>query len=251
MKYSVVVAEDEVLLQKNLIKKINQIGLDFEVVGSAQTGLQAYDLVQELQPDILITDIKMPVMDGLELIKKVRDHYPTIDCIIVSGFSSFDYAKQAIHYDVHEYLLKPVEEDDLYKSLSGLQAQYRSRDNAYDDLFSQAENNLSPSEIAQRLHTYLNDHYNEDVKMSQIADCLNYSCSYLTKVFSANYNLSPSKHLISIRMQKAQQMLKHNPELTVRQIGEVVGYPEQGYFSRIFKKQIGHSPIEYRETHSD
>lgn len=248
MKYSVVVVEDEMLLKENLIKKINSIGLDFEVVGSAQTGIQGYELIQDLQPDVLITDIKMPVMDGLSLIKEVRDHYPTIDCIIVSGFSDFNYAKEAIHYDVKEYLLKPVDDKDLYDILSHLQTSYRSRDNAYDDLFRQENAAMSPSDIAGMLHAYLNDHFNEDVKMSQIADRMNYSCSYLTKVFCNEYNLTPSKYLISIRMQKAQQMLKHNPELTVRQIGESVGYPEQGYFSRIFKKQTGASPLEYRDS---
>lgn len=248
MKYSVVVAEDEILLQQNIIKKINNIPLDFHVVGTAQTGLQAYALIQELQPDILFTDIKMPVMDGLQLIEKVRNHYPTIDCIIVSGYSSFDYAKKAIHYNVREYILKPVDEEDLFKILSNLQGRYRSRENDYNNVFSQADAVLGSSEIARRLHAYLNDHFNEDVKMSQIASRLNYSCSYLTKVFRNEYHISPSKYLISLRMQKAQQLLKHNSELSVRQIGEFVGYPEQGYFSRIFKKQTGMSPIEYRES---
>ena len=244
-----VVAEDELLLKENLINKINNLGLDFHVIASAQTGIQGYELIQTHQPDVLITDIRMPVMDGLTLIKEVRDHYPETDCIIVSGFSDFDYAKTAIHYQVSEYLLKPVDEEDLYKALSNLQTKYRLKEDSYADIFNRDTAAKLPREIADLLHNYMSEHYSEDIKISQIADSMNYSCSYLTKVFCNEYDLSPSKFLTSIRIQKAQQMLRHNPDLTVRQIGEAVGYAEQGYFSRIFKKHTGQSPLDYRETH--
>lgn len=68
-QYTVIIAEDEELLLTNLVSKINNLGTDFIVTGQSQTGIQAYDLVKELQPDLLITDIRMPIMDGLTLIK--------------------------------------------------------------------------------------------------------------------------------------------------------------------------------------
>lgn len=248
MKYTVVVAEDELLLLNNLIDKINATKLNFEVIGYAQTGIQAYELIEEHQPDLLITDIRMPAMDGLSLIKKVRSYYPSIDCVIISGFSDFAYAKTAIHYQVTDYLLKPLETEALYETLLELQTKYLSRENSYKDIFNQEIASRTPQEIAKILLTYIGDHFNEDIKLNLIAQEMNYCSSYLTKIFCQEYECSPSKYLISLRIQNAQQLLKHNPDLTIRQIGEAVGYPEQGYFSRIFKKQTGLSPLEYKES---
>lgn len=250
MKYSVVVAEDEMLLLKNLIEKIHTLNLNFEVIGYAQTGIQAYELIEEHHPDVLITDIKMPAMDGLSLIKKVRTYYPSIDCIILSGFSDFEYAKTAIHYQVSDYLLKPIDTESLYETLHNLQNKYLSRQSNYQEIFNLDATTNNPQEIAKILQNYIMDHYNEEIQLNILAQEMNYSASYLTKVFYQEFDCSPSKYLISLRIQKAQQLLKLNSEISIRQIGITVGYPEQGYFSRVFKKQTGLSPLEYRESFS-
>lgn len=247
MKYTIVIAEDEPLLLENLILKVKQSGTNFEVIGSAQTGIQAFELVESLNPDVLITDIRMPVMDGLELIRKTREQYANTDFIITSGFSEFEYAKAAMKYQVSDYLLKPIDPNELKDSLQHLELKYQSEQADLEDVFCNDICNQSPSHIAELLKDYIAMHYNEEINLNTIAYNLSYSASYLTKIFCQYCNTSPSKYLISLRIQKAQQLLSHNVELSVRQVGETVGYPEQGYFSRIFKKQTGFSPIEYRE----
>ena len=247
MKYTIVVAEDEPLLLENLIIKVKQSGTNFEVIGSAQTGIQAYELVESLNPDLLITDIRMPVMDGLELIRKTREQHQNTDFIITSGFSEFEYAKAAMKYQVSDYLLKPIDPSELKESLQHLELKYQSEQADLEDVFCNDICNQSPAHIAELLKDYITMHYNEEINLNTIAYNLSYSASYLTKIFCQYCNTSPSKYLISLRIQKAQQLLSHNTELSIRQVGETVGYPEQGYFSRIFKKQTGFSPIEYRE----
>lgn len=246
MSCTVVVAEDEVLLLENLISKINKHNPDFKVVGSAQTGVEAYSLIEKLCPDILVTDIKMPVMDGLQLIKKVHEHFPYMDCIIVTGYSDFSYAKKAIHYQVREYLLKPIEDELLYKTLLTLRNEFIARTHNYSQIFNDELSAQPTPDIPLILKNYILNHYNEDVKFNAIASTLHYSSSYLTKKFNQEFGCSPSKYLISVRIQNAQQLLKYNHDLTVHHIGEAVGYPEPGYFSRVFKKQTGQSPLEYR-----
>ena len=113
MKYTVVVAEDEELLLNNLVQKIQKADPDFQVTGTAQTGEQAFALVEKLTPDLVITDIRMPVMDGMALLTKVRSQFPFTKFIITSGFSDFEYAKKAITLKVSDYLLKPVDKSDL------------------------------------------------------------------------------------------------------------------------------------------
>lgn len=247
MKYTVVVAEDEELLLHNLIEKIENSDTDFEVVGSAQTGVQALELVEKLNPDLVVSDIRMPAMDGLTLLKNVREFHPDTDFIITSGFSDFAYAKTAIQYQVNEYLLKPIDPEELKSALLRLRNKYRLEQSTYDNIFNHDTAGYSPSQIAEILKEYLVKNYKEDINLNLIAYNMNYSSSYLTKIFATQYSCTPSKYLINLRMQKATQLLTHNPDLSIRQIGECVGYPEQAYFSRIFKKHFGTSPADFRE----
>ncbi|QOV20257.1 response regulator [Blautia liquoris] len=246
-QYTVIIAEDEELLLTNLVSKINNLGTDFIVTGQSQTGIQAYDLVKELQPDLLITDIRMPIMDGLTLIKNVKEYYPMTQFIITSGFSDFDYAKSAISLGVSEYLLKPIDSDELKKALSKVEDYFSSEENNYIASFSQASSRSTPDEIAEMVRDYIVKNYASEINLNLMAKSLHYSSSYLTKIFCSRYQCTPSKYLINLRIQKARSLLSHHPEYTIRQVGESVGYTDQGYFSRIFKRQTGVSPFEYRE----
>lgn len=113
----VVLADDEKYVLVVIKSILNELDLPIKVVGEAYDGDEAYELCMKLQPDILITDICMPRENGLDLIKKVRITLPSIQIIILSGYNDFSYAKQAIHYGVSEYLLKPVEEEEVYKAI--------------------------------------------------------------------------------------------------------------------------------------
>ncbi len=246
MSYKIVIAEDEELQLNSLVKKVEKFCPGFTVVGTAQTGSQAYKLICEKAPDILISDIRMPVMTGIELMEKARIMFPELQFIIISGFSEFEYARSAIRLQVSDYLLKPVETEELQKALNKIRLKLQERAQEESAAFNGDSENKTAEQVAFAVIEYLQHHYNEEVNLNQIASALHYSPSYLTKIFVQQYDTTPSKYMISLRMQKAQQLLAHNPELSVRQIGETVGYPEQGYFSRIFKKYVGVSPLEYR-----
>lgn len=248
MKYTVVVAEDEELLLENLIKKVENSQTGFEVIGKAQTGIQAFELVKKLNPDLVITDIRMPAIDGITLLKKIRELYPFMDFIITSGFSDFEYAKSAISLKVTEYLLKPVDTEELKAALLTLSNQYNIQQSSLNDIFNITTTYNTPAQISEILKNYILKNYHMDINLNRIANNMNYSSGYLTKIFYRQYKCTPSRYLISLRIQKARQLLSHNVELSVKQVGESVGYSEQGYFSRIFKKQTGLSPLEYRDS---
>jgi len=247
-RYTVVVAEDEELLLNSLIQKIESMDLNFEVIGKAQTGTQALDLVKELAPDLLISDIKMPLMDGITLLENVNDKFPYIKTIIISGFSDFEYARRAIKIHVTEYLLKPVDPKELYNALLNVKTKLELEQSAYSNIFNDAMTRNTPEQIAKVLREYINANYNEEINLNLIAHSMNYSAAYLTKIFCMQYEITPSKYMISLRISRAKYLLSHNQELSIKQIGEVIGYHDQGYFSRIFKKSTGLSPLEYRES---
>lgn len=245
--YTVVAAEDEALLLENLIRKITATNLGFAVVGIAQTGQDAYELIREHTPDLLVTDIKMPVMSGIQLIEKVKNHYPHTKFIITSGFSDFEYARSAIHFQVSDYLLKPIDPDELYKALKNVKNQLEVTQKEYADIFNPEMTRNTPETIAKALKEYLVHNFSQDINLNLIAKNMNYSSSYLTKIFQQTYDTTPSKYITSLRITRAKHYLTHNPELSIRQVGELAGYPDQSYFSRIFKKQMGVSPFDFRE----
>lgn len=111
--YKVVIADDEVWIGFGIKKLIHRSGLPFEVVGEASNGIKAYDMVRQVRPDILITDIRMPGLNGLELMKKLLEEGFVMKVVFISGYAEFEYAKDALRMGAFDYLLKPVEEEGL------------------------------------------------------------------------------------------------------------------------------------------
>ncbi len=246
--FKVLVAEDEALQLNSLAALINRVSEDFEVVALAQTGLQALEKAERHMLDLVITDIQMPQMSGIELIEALRGRLPGSKFIIISGYSEFEYAKKAIALKVAAYLLKPVAPEELRDALTGVYSDLMLNRQAYGAAFSPQAAPESPEQVAAALRAWLDEHFGEDVNLNLIASALGYSPSHLTKVFQKRYYMSPIKYLTRVRMAKARYCLMYRGDLSIRQIGEMVGYEEQGYFSRMFKKTHGLSPVEFRAS---
>ena len=196
MKYTCIVAEDEELLLHNLIKKVEACEAGFIVVGSAQTGVQAYDLIEKYNPDLVISDIRMPVMDGIELLKKVREGYPEMDFIFTTGYSDFEYTKQAIRYSATEYLLKPIDPDELNEALNRIKKKYLMEQQKIEQIFNESLAGQTQEQVAKALKDYLNANLSENINLNMIAYNMGYSASHLTKIFAAQYEQTPTKYLI-------------------------------------------------------
>lgn len=119
-KYKVILVDDEAEVIDVMEQKIRWNELGFEVVGSATNGVKALELVEKLQPDVVLTDIKMPYMDGLELSRRLNQDYPNIYILLCTGFDEFEYAKEAVHLEIKEYMLKPINAAELSGCLTGL-----------------------------------------------------------------------------------------------------------------------------------
>lgn len=126
----IVVAEDQLLIQKDLCRKIEKTGKDIEIVGTALNGQEAYEKVISRHPDILITDIRMPIESGLELIHRLKQERCPCRTVILSGYRDFEYAKEAMKLGVDEYLLKPVSIKDLFYVLETLEEKILSEEDS-------------------------------------------------------------------------------------------------------------------------
>ncbi|MCL2164754.1 MAG: response regulator [Oscillospiraceae bacterium] len=123
----VVIADDEQKVSQLIVNLVDWAAMDMHVVGIAQNGIEAVELVKNENPDILITDIRMPGYDGLELIRRAKDVNQQLDIIIVSGYRYFDYAQTAIKYGVSDYILKPINQTQITTTLQTLREKYMLR----------------------------------------------------------------------------------------------------------------------------
>ena len=112
-KYTILLVDDEEEVIQSIIRKINWEELGFSVVGYADNGIKALEMIEESQPDVVMTDIKMPYMDGMELCSHIRREYPAMKIVLFTGFDEFEYANEAVHLEVEEYILKPVNSVEL------------------------------------------------------------------------------------------------------------------------------------------
>lgn len=127
MRYTVLVVDDEFNQRRALIEKVDWKSAGFEVIGEAENGVEALDLVEKLEPDLIFTDIKMPLITGLELAAKVREMRPITQMVILSGYDSFEYAQTAIQYNIISYLLKPISSEELSKELFNIRERMDER----------------------------------------------------------------------------------------------------------------------------
>ena len=120
--YNVLLVDDEEDAAQIIRKKMDWEAMGFRVAGYAHNGVEALELAEEEQPDVVLTDIKMPYMDGLTLSRRLKELYPDCRIVIFSGFDEFEYAKEAIELEVEQYLLKPVDPQELKVAFSKLKA---------------------------------------------------------------------------------------------------------------------------------
>lgn len=154
--YRIIIADDEEYVRELLAKNINQSQSDFQVIGKAENGQAAIKLVEELKPDILITDICMPLVSGLELIQQIQELGQPVKTVIISGYDDFAYAKQALSLGVTEYLLKPFSPEELYEVLDKIKAELERQKtlmNNIEEMKSQIEDNrhLQQEQVLRKL----------------------------------------------------------------------------------------------------
>ncbi|MGB8452545.1 MAG: response regulator [Anaerocolumna sp.] len=242
--FSVIVVEDEKLIAKNIAKNIELINSNFKVIGIESNGEDALNFIKQQTPNVIFTDIQMPVMDGIELIKQISEYNNYIKCIVLSGHDDFAYAKSAIEYGVFAYLLKPVNLDELSNILKRLELTFLST----HEMFASAQKSPSynSEEIAVLVKKYIEQNYQHPIDLNIIADNFSFSPSYLTKIFVKYTNITPSKYILNYRINIAKQLLG-DFSLTINIVANMVGYTDPFHFSKSFKQVAGISPASYRE----
>lgn len=125
---SILIVDDEYFIKQSLTKIIGRLELPFHIIGCVDNGLEALEIIETVQPDLLITDINMPLMDGFELIQEIKNRKLIMDIIILSGYNDFDYVQSALQYRVQDYWLKPIKPEKVQATLLKLQEEWKEKE---------------------------------------------------------------------------------------------------------------------------
>ncbi|MBA4493825.1 response regulator [Paenactinomyces guangxiensis] len=246
LQIKTLVVEDESLIRRNISRKITELNPNFIVIGEAMNGLDALKIVESETPQLVVTDIQMPMMNGLELAKNIFFAFPHIKIVILSGYHEFEYARRAINYKVEDYLLKPVTDEKLHSLLGKIELKIRGDLDSLANIASSMSDKTSPEELVEAVKLFIKENYKKNLTLKEIANELNFTVDYLGKIFRKHTNETPIKYLTRLRINEAKRILSTDLDMEIKTVGKIVGYQDPYYFSRVFKTNTGYYPSEYR-----
>ncbi|MCR5581772.1 MAG: response regulator [Pseudobutyrivibrio sp.] len=233
----IVLVEDEQRARRGLKNLIQMVSDDCEVVADAADGEKALDLISKCKPEVVFTDIKMPKMDGIQLIKEVRKEDPTIKFVIVSAYEEFDYARQALSLGVTEYLVKPLIMEDVEKVVNKLEQidmEVEERDKDDEDIHPLIKKTLKMIE----------KNYSSHMSQKDVAAELNITPEYFCSLFAKEMGESYVKYIKRYRVEVAKTLLLHG-DVSKDDVAEKVGYTDTKYFGKVFHEVTGYSISEF------
>jgi len=240
--YSILIVEDEDIIRQGLAKIIGRLDLPIGTITEAGDGPSAVRLFRERKPHIVLTDIRMPGMSGLDVIKEIRKHDSRARIVILSGYGEFEYARTAIRFGVTDYLLKPVKKSILREVL---QRAIHAVGAASTEAGPEARPTGSSLGAVGLALSYLADHYADNPGLEEVARHVALNPNYFSSLFRRRAGVRFSRYLQELKVDKAKELLL-DPRNKIYRISASVGFNDEKYFCRVFKKLTGQTPKEYR-----
>lgn len=243
----VLVVEDEELIRRGIVLAVDWAALDCVVVGEASNGAEALEAVERLNPTLIITDLKMPRMDGIEMLRRLRESGNRAYVIILTAYDSFEYAQSALRLGAVDYLLKPFHDGDLEQAVMNVQKRLAAEEESEEQPVISLKKGDKSRYVLEAMD-YIGEHYADPgIGVASIAAYLGISEGHLSHTFKKETDYTLLNYLTRYRIRKAMELLREG-RLKVYEVAERVGYRDITHFSSTFKKVTGISPSEYQDT---
>lgn len=239
------VVEDQPNFRRGLVRMIEESEYKWTVVGEAGNGQDALQVLDRYQPDLVLTDIRMPVMDGIEFLTHLRQRYPHTLVIILTGFRSFEYAQAAIKLGALDYLVKPCTEEDVTRVLRIASERFESQRPAPQ--LPADSDTFKSDHVIDKAIAYVEAHYAEECRMTDTAAHIHLNPSYFSVLFKKTTGESYTGYVTRYRMEKAMTLLK-TTDMRIFEIAAATGFDEPNYFTNVFKQYYQASPKEFRKA---
>jgi two-component system, response regulator YesN len=239
------VVDDEQYVRDTMSEDIPWKNYGIILVGVASTGREALEIITQYTPDVIISDIMMPDMTGLEMLKVLRDSGNSTPVIFLSGYSEFSYAREALQYGAANYLLKPCTDEEIVEALLDVKRQLIetvSKDFIELDIQSDKHVIKMACEIIQR-------EISSGLTLTEVAEKVNMNASAFSRLFHQEMGCSFKKYITQAKISVAKKLLLES-NMKIQEIANHLGYVSTSHFVYVFNKLSGKTPGNYRESQS-
>ncbi len=262
---NMIIIDDEEWILKLIKNLVPAKELGISIVGEASNGVDGLSLCRKYKPDIVLSDIRMPVIDGLELIERLHYECPNTKVVVISGYDEFAYAQKALKFGAFDYILKPIDEEELVKILVRFKNQFTRQEKAQQKIrklkselekvqqsITEPAPAAAPSDETEgksevgKILAYIGEKYRDSITLEDAAKMVFMNKNYFSEVFKKEAGIGFNEYLNKVRIQKAKKLLEI-PHLKINEAGDMVGYSDAAYFIKVFKKYYGMTPNEYRQ----
>jgi two-component system response regulator YesN len=242
--YKLVIVDDEIEIRSGIAQYFPWQDIGFEVAYHCENGRIALDYMLNHEVDVVLSDIKMPIMNGIELAQSMHQRKMNIKIVFLSGYKDFEYAKQALIYGVKNYIVKPTIYKELYDVFTLLKIEL---DEARTPPAGAPDTVEAPSfneKVIQTIHSYVQQNY-RNACLEEAARLIYMNPQYVSTYFKEKSGEYFSEYVLRVKMNKAAELLMEINYKTY-EVSEMVGYSNTKNFTRAFKQYFGKSPREYR-----
>lgn len=244
--YNLLIVDDETETREALSSYFPWDQVGFHIVGQVSNGQEALRFIGgDNRVDIVLTDIRMPVMSGIELAEALYNNKRNIKIVFISGYRDFEYAQKALHYRVKNYVLKPAKYQVLLDVFIKIKEEMKA-ENAVENQATQGNDKLIRDEsvIIHQIKAHVQEHY-KNVSLEQVSKKVHMNANYLSSLFKQKTGQNFSEYVIKTKMEMAVNLLQ-DVNYKTYEISEMVGYSNAKNFARTFKGYYGKTPSEYR-----
>ena len=242
--YKMLIVDDDWLISESLKTMDEWIENNIDVVGTAENGKEALFWLERENIDFILTDIRMPHMDGISLAKYIHEHMPSTHVIIMSGYEDFKYAQNAIKYNAKGYVLKPIDVSELFEIVNKIQKEMLLSDKLVPKKVKN-ESSTQQERLILSAKSYIHSNYMNPITLTEVANKFHLTEHYFGQIFKSVLGETFMTYLTNVRLERACTLL-NNPALMVYKVSELIGYNDSKHFTKIFKKKYGVTPSEYR-----
>jgi two-component system response regulator YesN len=235
--------DDEVLVREGYRKLFDWAAYGFEVVCEAEDGKSAIDTALQYRPDLIVMDINIPIISGLDAIAEIKKKLPDTMFIILSGYSEFEYAQEGIRLGVSDYLLKPLKFEDMAVVVNKIRLSLLQRPHPVRPAAEAPKEDKHINKIIRYIHEHLAE---VDLSLKRLSEEFYMHPVYLSQFFKAETGMNYHDYLEKARMEKARLFLS-TTDMSISMTAEKTGFGNYRSFSREFKRIEGISPSEYRK----